>query len=110
MSDALRKMMTEDLRVMLQDYAEYAADVEEELARRGELSKSRRVSNSPTRDPHKILPGDVYESRDVCCARCSLVHLQAPWPKHTHEVINRPRCSECGSMFTYPIANGIAGT
>jgi hypothetical protein len=64
---------------------------------------TRRVSGAPTRNPHKILEGDAYESRDVACARCGLIHRHAPWPKDSPEVIHRPRCSSCGSMFTYTV-------
>ncbi|TXH09633.1 MAG: hypothetical protein E6R03_16445 [Hyphomicrobiaceae bacterium] len=59
-------------------------------------------STIPTDAPIQILNGYQYESRDVACARCGMKFHAAPWPKQI-ALCFRPRCSHCGSTFTYPL-------
>lgn len=66
------------------------------------MAQTETISYTPTLDPVTILEGDSYDSRDVRCGRCATVFLQAPWPRQT-AVCFRPRCSKCGSSFTYPL-------
>lgn len=56
----------------------------------------------PTDPPIQILDGDQYDARDIGCARCGAKFPSAPWPRQ-EAICFRPRCSHCGSSFTFPL-------
>jgi ribosomal protein S27AE len=59
----------------------------------------------PSKEPLKVEDWVQYENRTVKCGRCGIAFPYAPWPTNSADPVHRPRCANCGSMFTYPISD-----